>query len=369
MLAALCFALAPPALAQDVRVGLDRAFPRLDFRKPVLLLQAPGDARMFVVEQAGRVLAFDDDPAVARAATFVDIRSQVEGGPNEAGLLGMAFHPDFAANRQAFLSYTRRGLGRQLTSVISRFTADAPGAALDPQSEEVVLTLDQPFANHNGGHIVFGPDGYLYIGFGDGGSGGDPQGNAQNVRTLLGALLRIDVDGGQPYAIPPDNPFAGGGGRAEIYAWGLRNPWRFSFDRATGDLWLADVGQREIEEIDLIERGGNYGWNLREGTGVFRRGVPAEGLIGPVAQYRHNLGCSITGGYVYDGAAIAGLRGAYVAGDFCSGRIWALFAAQEGRPMVQILDSDISISSFGQAHDGRLFVLDLGGAIFELVGR
>ena len=251
MLAALCFAAAaapaPAALAQDVRVGVERAFPHLDFRKPLLLLQAPGDERMFVVEQAGRVLVFDDDPVAARAQVFADIRARVEDGPNEAGLLGMAFHPDFPSNRKVFLSYTRRGPGRRLTSVISRFTADASGAALDAGSEEVILTLAQPFANHNGGHIAFGPDGYLYIGFGDGGSGGDPQGNGQNVNTLLGALLRIDVDGGRPYAIPPDNPFAAGGGRPEIYAWGLRNPWRFSFDRARGDLWLGDVGQNEIE--------------------------------------------------------------------------------------------------------------------------
>ena len=361
----------PPAavVAQEVRVGLERAFPRLDFRRPILLLQAPADSRMFVVEQAGRVLAFDDDPAVARAQVFVDIRARVEDGPNEAGLLGMAFHPGFAANRQVFLSYTRRAAARRLMSVISRFTADISGGALNPGSEEVILTLDQPFGNHNGGNIAFGPDGYLYIGFGDGGSRGDPQGNGQNVNTLLGALLRIDVDGARPYAIPPGNPFAKGGGRPEIYPWGLRNPWRFSFDRASGDLWLADVGQNDIEEIDLIERGGNYGWNLREGTAIYRRAARTQGLIGPVGQYRHNFGCSITGGYIYDGGAIPGLGGAYVFGDFCSGRIWALFHALDGRPMIQILDSNISLSSFGQAHDGRLFALDLGGAIFELTAR
>jgi glucose/arabinose dehydrogenase len=280
----------------------------------------------------------------------------------------MAFHPGFAANRQVFLSYTRRGTGRGLTSVISRFIADGSGAVLDSGSEQPILTLDQPFRNHNGGHIMFGPDGFLYIGFGDGGSRADPQGNGQNVNTLLGAILRIDVDGGRPYAIPPDNPFAGGGGRPEIYAWGLRNPWRFTFDRATGDLWLGDVGQNDIEEIDLIVRGGNYGWNLREGTAIFRRGGPTGGLIGPVGQYRHNLGCSITGGYVYDGGAVAGLGGAYVFGDFCSGRIWAQFAAEEGRPIRQLVDTDLSITSFGQANDGRLFVLDLRGAVFQLVG-
>lgn len=365
--AALC--CAAPAFAQEVRIGVERAFPRLDFRRPILLLQAHGDARMFVVEQAGRVLAFDDDPQVATAQVFVDIRGQVEDGPNEAGLLGMAFHPGFAANRQVFLSYTRRGTGRGLTSVISRFIADGSGAVLDSGSEQPILTLDQPFRNHNGGHIMFGPDGFLYIGFGDGGSRADPQGNGQNVNTLLGAILRIDVDGGRPYAIPPDNPFAGGGGRPEIYAWGLRNPWRFTFDRATGDLWLGDVGQNDIEEIDLIVRGGNYGWNLREGTAIFRRGGRTGGLIGPVGQYRHNLGCSITGGYVYDGGAVAGLGGAYVFGDFCSGRIWAQFAAEEGRPIRQLVDTDLSITSFGQANDGRLFVLDLRGAVFQLVGR
>lgn len=357
-----------PASAQDeTAIGLENAFPNLRFARPVALYQAPGETRWFLIEQRGRVLSFPNDPAVRRASVFIDIRDRVDDGPNEAGLLGLAFHPAYRQNRQVFLSYTKRG--SPLVSVISRFSASADGRTLDPNSERTILTLAQPFGNHNGGQISFGPDGHLYAGFGDGGAGGDPQGNGQNTHTLLGAMLRIDVDGAEPYGVPADNPFASGGGRPEIYAWGLRNPWRWSFDSSTGELWVGDVGQNRIEEIDRIEKGGNYGWNIREGTAPYRpRGRGSAGLIDPVAEYEHDLGCSVTGGYVYRGADIPALSGTYVFGDFCSGRIWGLFG-ESGAPVLrQLLDSDLTISSFAEGHDGSLYVLDWrGGGIHRLV--
>jgi glucose/arabinose dehydrogenase len=347
---------------------LEPAFPNLRFSKPVAMLQAPGDTgRWYVVEQEGRVVVFDDDPAVSEVSVFVDIRRRVNARSNEAGLLGMAFHPDYQSNGQVILSYTAGG--RPLQSVISRFFADDARRALDPASERVVLSTDQPFSNHNGGQVGFGPDGFLYIGFGDGGAGGDPQGHGQNTNTLLGAMLRIDLDTGDPYGIPADNPFATGGGRPEIYAWGLRNPWRWSFDAATGDLWVGDVGQNQIEEIDVVVKGGNYGWNAREGAQPFRGGArPSAGLIPPVAEYNHNVGCSVTGGYVYRGSQIPALTGTYVFGDYCSGRFWGLSPdGNGGRTMAPLFDGHINLSSFGQAHDGRLFAIDLEGALFQIV--
>jgi uncharacterized repeat protein (TIGR03806 family) len=347
-------------------IALQQAFPNLTFNNPLLLLQAPGDdSRWFVVEKAGRVLVFPNRASVttAEVATFVDIDPRVESGPSEAGLLGMAFHPQFASNRRVYLSYTRAGA--PLTSVLSAFVSNDGGRTLDANSEQQLLTLDQPFDNHNGGHIAFGRDNLLYIGFGDGGSGGDPQGNGQNTNTLLGKMLRIDVDGGSPYAIPSDNPFASGtGGRREIYAWGFRNPWRWSFDRSNGEMWLGDVGQGNWEEINKVVRGGNYGWKTREGQHCFSpsSGCSTAGLIDPVAEYSHASGrCSITGGYVYRGNAIAALQGQYLFGDFCSGEIWSL-RNQSGATAQLAASSGVSISSFGQGNDGEVYVLSYGGS-------
>ncbi len=355
----------PPSAA----IGLERAFPALTFQLPVAALQAPGDgARWFVAEKRGRVLAFP--PGAATVSTFVDVADRVDAAPGEAGLLGLAFHPGWQANGQAFLSYTAPGTGAgvALVSRLSRFRTRDGGATLDPASEEILLSVDQPFANHNGGHLAFGPDGFLYLGLGDGGSGGDPQGHGQNPQTLLGAMLRLDVDGGTPYAIPPGNPFAQGGGRPEIFAWGFRNPWRWSFDRATGDLWCGDVGQRDWEEVDRVRVGGNYGWNVREGTRCFATS-PCDDptLVDPVAEYSHAEGCSITGGYVYRGGAIPSLAGTYVYGDFCSGTVWGLDpAAPQPRVLAQ---SGRRISSFVQGSDGELYLLDYAsGGIFQLIG-
>ncbi len=324
--------------SQVVTLATERAFPNLPaFSSPVLMLQAPGDAtHWFVVEQGGTVRVFDNQAGVASSGQFVDITSRVRSG-GEQGLLGMAFHPGYPADPRVYLSYTNATNG--LVSRISEFRTRDGGLTLDPTSELILLTVAQPATNHNGGNIAFGPDGLLYVGFGDGGSGGDPWGaigNGQNLTTLLGKLLRIDVNGSTgnvPYRIPPANPYAGnalcnaGTGTQscpEIYAYGLRNPWRWSFDRGSGELWVADVGQNAIEEVDRVVPGGNYGWRCFEGTQAYNStcGPNAGSSLPPIAQYTHAYGQSITGGYVYRGAAIPALAGRYVFGDFVSGRIW-----------------------------------------------
>lgn len=381
--------VAPPEPGVASSVASTRVFANLSFQSPVLMIQAPGDStRWYVVEQRGVIRTFANDNATAAVGTFLDLQSRVHSG-GEAGLLGMAFDPGFAANGRVYLSYTADPTvsGAALESRISRFTL--AGGVPDPASEEILLTLAQPYENHNGGNIAFGPDGFLYAGFGDGGSGGDPLGNGQNRSTLLGKLVRIDVSAGGAYTIPATNPFAGGtrcatgtaagGGLCqEIYAYGLRNPWRWSFDRSasTPDIWLADVGQSAWEEVDRIEAGGNYGWNVREGAHCYPPSVsscPATGngvpLIDPVAEYSHDLGVSVTGGYVYRGASVPALAGRYVFGDFGSGRIFALLPDASGAlQRTEVLSSGAQISSFAQANDGELYYLDYGsGAVFRIV--
>ncbi len=362
--------LVEAAVAQP-QLALEPVFGGTQFERPLALKQPPGESvRHFVIEQPGRVLLLDglDDSA---ADVALDIRARVDDGPNEAGLLGIAFHPKFAHNNRVFLSYTRRG-DRGFESVVAAFAMNPDGRSIDPDSEELVLAVPQPFGNHNGGDIAFGPDGYLYVGFGDGGAGGDPLNNGQNLSTLLGAILRISVDGAPPYAIPRDNPFRQQrAARSEIFAYGLRNPWRFSFDRQTGELWAGDVGQNKFEEIDIIVPGGNYGWNIREGSNAFRdQGRSASGLIDPVAQYGRDLGCSVTGGYVYRGDDMPDLQGIYLFADFCSGRLWGVATAPDGQRRVQeLLKTEIQLASFGETNDGSLFVLDLGGTIYRIVAE
>jgi len=356
------------AASSPVAVKLQQVFTGLSFTFPMGLLQAPGDnSRWFLLEREGIVKVFANNPSVSSAATFIDIHTLVDQA-GEGGLLGMAFHPDFALNGQVFLSYTRTG--SPLTSYISRFISADKGMTLNAASEQPVLTLDQPFSNHDGGDIRFGPDGYLYIGFGDGGSGGDPSGNGQNTNTLLGAMLRIDVDHGTPYSIPGTNPFVADGGRPEIYAWGFRNPWRWSFDRQTKALWLGDVGQSAWEEVDCVEVGKNYGWNVREGAHCYNASsCNTSGLTDPVSEYDHNAGCSIIGGYVYRGTMLPGLQGAYVFGDYCNGRIWALFYDSNGKPLTQVLaDSGINITSFAEGNDGELYVMG-SGKVYQIVAQ
>jgi uncharacterized repeat protein (TIGR03806 family) len=332
-----------------------------------------------VIEKNGALYVFSNSPATTSKTLIADLSNLVDAR-SEGGLLGLAFHPNYAQNGYLYLSYTTSDNpvadnGANFRSRISRFTLTGAGSALDPASERNLLTLAQPFDNHDGGQIAFGPDGYLYIGFGDGGSGGDPQGNGQNTRTLLGAMLRIDVNvsdaeyaAGTRYKIPVDNPFATSPGCGatsncpEIYAWGLRNPWRWSFDRATGDLWAGDVGQNNWEEIDRIERGGNYGWNIREGAHCYNAATCAlAGLIDPVAEYDHSGGrCSVTGGYVYRGAGMPALQGSYLYGDFCSGEIFGL-GAQSGATPQLLADSGLQIASFAEGQDGELYALGYGG--------
>lgn len=365
-------------------IALQRVFAGVSFAQPLGLLQAPGDdSRWFVLEKGSgtagtaRVRAFANTPNVSTASNFLSLTVNANF---EGGLLGMAFHPNWVTNRQAFLSFTE---GVPMVSVVARFTSTDGGLTLDPATRQDVIRINQPADNHNGGHIAFGPDGLLYIGLGDGGGGGDPLGAAQDTTDLLGSMLRLNVTGATPYSIPLDNPFAGGafcsadhgvtaGNCPEIYAWGLRNPWRWSFDSATGDLWAADVGQSAREEIDRIQRGGNYGWDCREGTATFASPAAscstASGLIDPVHEYGPSLGSSVTGGYVYRGSALPALVGRYLFADYGSGRIWRLVPSGSGFAAEELLDTTLSIASFGQGNDGELYVVDIaGGGLYKIV--
>jgi glucose/arabinose dehydrogenase len=337
-----------------------------------------GDRRLYVNERAGRVVAIEPDGSLT---VFGDLSDRIAAG-GERGLLGLAFHPDYQDNRRLFVDYTRSGAGGdEGDTVVAELRASADGATLDPTTERVLLTVDQPAANHNGGQLAFGPDGYLYIGLGDGGGGGDPFGNGQNPDALLGSILRIDVDAapaeGKAYAIPPDNPFAGGGGAPEIWAKGVRNPWRFSFDRTTSQIWIGEVGQGAYEEIDRApaETGGlNYGWPILEGNHCYESAtcVPPAGYQPPITEYSHADGCSVTGGYVYRGTEQPGLGGFYLFGDYCSGNLWAIradAAAPAGGIVTPqlLLATGLAISSFGEDAAGELFLADLnGGSIYRI---
>lgn len=365
--------------SSSTEISLER-FTALSFESPIALLQAPSnDSRWYVVQQNGLVLQFSGSNPTT-SSTFIDLRSGVRAG-GEMGLLGIAFHPNFPQDPRVFLSYTT---GDPLVSHISSFTSSDQGVTLNAGSEEILLRVDQPETNHNGGHLAFGPDGYLYIGLGDGGGSDDRHGdtgNGQRLTTMLGKMLRIDVNNGSPYGIPSSNPFAGNAlcpaaGRTsgqcpEIYAWGFRNPWRWSFDRSTGDLWVADVGQGSFEEVNQVTRSGNYGWRCREGAHDFEPGTPGcseNTLIDPVTEYGRDLGRSITGGYVYRGAQPTGLLGRYLFADFASGRVFAWIPenAAEREPTV-LLDSSFGISSFAQGNDGELYIVDYGGSLQRIV--
>ncbi|MGH2568875.1 MAG: PQQ-dependent sugar dehydrogenase [Bacteroidota bacterium] len=374
---ALCCVLTSYLRAQEY--SLQSAFPSLPaFSSPVEMVHAgDGTNRLFVVEQRGVIYLFQNSPGASERKVFLDISDNVTSG-GELGLLGLAFHPDFSTNGYFYVNYTGSP-GGQLQSFVSRLQISPtnPDSARRV-SELVLLSLNQPFTNHNGGCLRFGPDGYLYIGFGDGGSGNDPGNRAQNLTELLGKLLRIDVDGttaGRNYAIPPTNSFSGNtqGYREEIYAFGFRNPWRFSFDRVTDRLWLGDVGQNAREEVNIVVSGGNYGWRLMEGfictPGVNTACQDTAGLLRPVWDYTHSDGnASITGGYVYRGTSISGLVGKYVYGDFNSGRIWALAYDGASQPTNQLLiDSPYLLSSFGEGADGELYIVSyLDGRIYRL---
>ena len=348
-----------------------RAFEHLDFRGLTNLTQpAAGDDRLFVTEQSGRVLAFANDEETREAQVFLDIQDRVSDRGSEEGLLGLAFDPAYHENGYIYVYYSASGPRR---SVVSRFHANAERQQADPASELVIMEIDQPFSNHNGGQLAFGLDGFLYVGLGDGGSGGDPMRHGRNKGTLLGSILRIDVSRATSetsYAVPPDNPFVGdSSARPEIWAYGLRNPWRFTFDRETGRLWAGDVGQNSVEEVDVVEKGGDYGWNRLEGSRCFSAAdCDPTGTVLPVWEYPTRGNCSVIGGYVYRGGGIPSLTGAYVFGDFCSGRIWALrYDGQEVTEHLLLADTPLQIVSFGQDRDGGLYVLSQNSGIYRLI--
>jgi glucose/arabinose dehydrogenase len=322
-------------------------------------LQTDGSGRLFVLEKPGRIRIIENDQLIE--TPFLDISDRVGSGGNEQGLLGLAFHPQYAQNGRFFVNYT----DKNGDTVLARFQVSSDPNVADPNSEVKILGVDQPFANHNGGGLVFGPDSYLYAGLGDGGSQGDPFGNAQNTGVLLGKILRLDVDSAEPYAVPADNPFGN-----EVWAYGLRNPWRFSFDKSTNDLYIADVGQNTWEEIDFLPAGSpggtNFGWNFREGAHDYKGGGPA-GMVEPVAEYSHSEGgCSVTGGYVYRGS-LPEWHGIYLYADYCKGLIWGLIQSDGGWQSQPLFDLDVTITSFGQDSSGELYILSDSGSIFRLV--
>ena len=360
-------------------VALERAFEQLRFERPVFLTgSGDGSGRMFVIEQDGVIRVFDGKEGVNTSSVFLDISEHVSRRGNEEGLLGLAFHPDYAENGQFFVHFSssrdagEKGVAR---NAISRFTVSADDANVaDASSEEVLLLQRQPFRNHNGGMIAFGPDGMLYASFGDGGAANDPEGNGQKLTSMLGGIIRIDVDHkdeGLAYAVPTDNPFVDvEGARPELWAIGLRNVWRFSFDRETGELFAGEVGQNEIEEVDIIVRGGNYGWNRFEADAMFAKKtdlVMGE-HIAPIATYPHSEGLSITGGYVYRGTQQASLAGLYLFADYVSGNLWATRSDGDGGYETELVRrTGRSISSFGEGDDGELFALSFDGGLYRVV--
>lgn len=344
-------------------VRLEDAFPGLTFEQPVEFTHAgDGSNRLFVIEQPGRIRVFANDPAVKSAGIYLDLTAKVASG-GEMGLLGLAFHPDFTHNGYLYVNYTKR---KPLETIIARFQAKTADAGrIDPATETILLRFAQPYDNHNGGKLAFGPDGYLYISTGDGGAWGDQHNYAQNRSSLLGKILRLNVnktDKGH-YGIPADNPYAGNqeGYREELYAYGLRNPWRFSFDRQTGQLWAGDVGQNEFEEIDLITKGGNYGWRLKEGNRCYnpRHDCDNGQLTDPVHTYPRTDGVSVTGGFVYRGSRIPALRGRYIFGDYSNGKVWALSVDTNRKTGHELISGDGgSVSAFGEDATGELYILD-----------
>lgn len=373
--------------AADLGVSIESAFPNLRIARPIVVTHAgDGSNRIFVASQLGSVHVFDKNSEVEEADVFFDHEEQVtyKDKENEEGLLGFAMHPNYKENGEFFLFYTTSDA--EHTSVVSRFrvSKDDPNKA-DSTYEEELIRIPQPFWNHNGGTLAFGPDGYLYIALGDGGKGGDPLKNGQNLSTLNGSILRIDVDNkdeGKNYAIPKSNPFVKTkGAKPEIYAYGFRNVWRLSFDRVTGTFYAADVGQKLWEEINIVKRGGNYGWNLREGNHPYvtesgeKGSGPREDLIDPIFEYDHETGKSITGGVVYRGLAAPKLNGMYVYADYVSGRIWALehdyksgkVIANHEIPNKSSAGENIPLITFGEDQDGEVyFTTQLrGGEIFK----
>jgi glucose/arabinose dehydrogenase len=388
LLAAAC-----SASAALPKMELKPLWPDVLIQRPIWFCESPDDShRKFVVEQRGRILILPEDQSGTNAAAFLDISDRKPYASNEEGLLGLAFHPQFKSNGKFYIYYSQQSPRRSVVSEVT-VAKDDRGRA-DLASERILFEQPQPYPNHNGGCTLFGPDGFLYISLGDGGAANDPHENGQNLKTILGKLIRIDVNSrgtGLQYGIPSDNPFVGKGDgvRGEIWAYGLRNVWRFSFDRQTGELWAGDVGQNKFEEVDVITRGGNYGWNWREGFHAFKTNgtPPADAkFIEPIVEYphlkiydtntMHSPGLSITGGYVYRGKKLPALQGAYVYADFAAGTIWALRRQNgkliENEPLYSTPKGTAakSVASFGEDLSGELYVLvfegTVNGKIYEL---
>ena len=364
----------PQAAPGDARIKL--ALRASGLSKPVFLATShDGTSRLFIVEQTGRIKIMKDGRI--RSTPFLSLAGKVATG-TEQGLLGLAFHPEFTTNRKLYVNFTNIAGD---TEIREYKVYKSNRSLVNPRTGRTILAIDQPFANHNGGMLAFGPDGYLYIGMGDGGGGGDPGNRAQDTSSLLGKILRIGVNSTSPglqYRIVPSNPFVGVAGRDEIWQLGLRNPWRWSFDRATHHLWVGDVGQGAWEEVDHAAataagpgKGINWGWNVLEGTHCYppsTSSCDASGKTGPLLEYDHTGRCSITGGYVYRGTEIPVLRGGYVFGDFCSGEIWVAAAnASAPASKVRLLDTSLAISSFGETGTGELYVVDLNGRLYRIV--
>jgi glucose/arabinose dehydrogenase len=335
-------------------------------QNPVHLTAPAGDARLFVVEQAGTIRIIRD--AAVEAQPFLDITDRVSGG-GERGLLSLAFHPDYEQNGFLYVDYT----GANGETRVERYRISTDPDRADETSAALVIEIAQPFSNHNGGHILFGPDGMLYVATGDGGDAGDPDGNGQDRTTLLGALLRLDVDGGSPYAVPDDNPFVGSPPfRAEIWAWGLRNPWRIAFDPAEGRLYVADVGQNRIEEVNVVsasEPGLNFGWNVMEGSECFESAeCDRTGKTLPALEYDHSLGCSVTGGLVYRGASLPAVAGHYFFSDYCRG--WLRSFRYTGGEVTDLREWDVRdigrVVSFGRDGAGELYILSTEGVVYRV---
>lgn len=354
------------------QISITNAYTNLSFNQPVDFQFADSSSNeIFIVEREGVIHKMVNDPSVSQTDVVLDISGRVST-TGEGGLLGLAFHPDFDQQSEAYLYYTASNPFR---TIIARYQVNASTGQFVSDSEEILLELTQPFSNHNGGQVRYGPDGYLYISLGDGGSGGDPLENGQDLTTLFGTILRIDINSSDPglnYAIPPDNPFAGNafGYREEIFAYGLRNPFRFSFDRQTGDLWAGDVGQNSFEEIDIIKSGLNYGWNTMEASSCFDPsvGCDKEGLELPVFEYPRSAGQSVTGGWVYRGQQIPQLFGAYIYGDFSSGNIWSFNYDGSSVSNQQLLGNlgNSSVVAFGEDQQGELFICSFDGNIYTL---
>ena len=328
-----------------------------------------GSGRLFVLEKPGVVRIVKNGKLVT--VPFLDIRDRVRSYGSEQGLLGIVFDPDYKTNGFFYLDY----INLNGNTVVARFMVSSNPDEADLGSEKKILSINQPYSNHNGGQLAFGPDGYLYIGAGDGGSEGDPRNNGQNLNTLLGKILRIDVHSGDPYAVPASNPFANGGGLIQIWAYGLRNPWRFSFDRLNGDLYIGDVGQNSWEEIDFLPAGSpggtNFGWNIMEGFHPYQGSAPAGAVLTPpVVEYGHDMGCSVTGGVVYRGERLPAWKGVYLFGDYCSGNVWGLLRDAQGNWQSRLLfETSARITSFGENEAGEVLMTDYGGRVYTLAKK